>query len=95
MPKRTTKSKRLKVNEVSIPEPIKRMIEARGWHFPPTEEEIKQRLEVLRRFAGASKTDPEILYAVAMDTDPSRLGLTVEDLEKLKRRAEKSASRNP
>ncbi len=87
MPKRTTRFKRPKVNEVSIPEPIKRMIEAQGWHLPPTEEEIKQRLEALRRFAGASKTDPETLYAVAMDTDPSRLGLTMEDLEELKRMA--------
>ncbi|MFN4179404.1 MAG: hypothetical protein ACK4I8_03760 [Armatimonadota bacterium] len=89
MPKRTTKSKRLKVNEVSIPEPIKRMIEARGWHFPPTQEEIRQRLEVLRRFAGALKTDPEIIYAVALETDPTRLGLTVEEVVEWMRKKRK------
>lgn len=94
MPRRTAKLDKSQVTEVNIPEPIRRLLEARGWHFPPTEEEIKRRSEALKRFAGSVKTDPEILYAVAMDTDPSRLGLTMEDLEELKRRAEKDASRS-
>jgi hypothetical protein len=40
-------------------------------------------------------TPPEIIYAVALDTDPTRLGLTMEDLEEMRRRFEKDAGGNP
>ena len=95
MPKPTKKvgSHKTVVAENLIPEPIRLMLEARGWHFPPTKEEIRQKREALKRFAGSVKTDPETLYAVASETDPTRLGLTMEDLEELRRRVEKDACR--
>lgn len=85
------KSKKKRAVKTEIPEPLRIVLEARGWHYPPTDEEVKQRSEALKRFAGAISTEPEILYAVAMDTDPSRLGLKMEDLGEMKRRAEKDA----
>jgi len=68
-------------DKVAIPERIRLMLEARGWHFPPTEEEKRRRAEAVNRFAGMVSTPPEIIYAIALDTDPTRLGLTMEDLE--------------
>lgn len=90
--KKKAESNKTVVTEASIPEPVRLILRARGWHFPPTEEEVRQRLEALKRFAGSLKTDPEVLYAVAMETDPTRLGLTLEDLEELRRKVEKNAS---
>lgn len=95
MPKRITTTKRKMPKKVQETEPIwLRLAKLRYGHYPLTDEDIKRELEALNRFAGSIKTDPEILCAVAMDTDPSRLGLTMEDLEELKRRAEKDASRS-
>jgi hypothetical protein len=58
-----------------------RIAKFRYGHYPPTEEEIQRQIEALNRFAGMVSTPPEIIYAVALDTDPTRLGLTMEDLE--------------
>ncbi|MCS3917611.1 hypothetical protein Q2T83_14050 [Fervidibacter sacchari] len=101
MPKKSTskttmaKGKKAQTIEVAIPERIRLMLEARGWHFPPTEEEKRRRAEAMNRFVGMVSTPPEIIYAVALETDPTRLGLTMEDLEEMRRRFEKDASGNP
>jgi hypothetical protein len=93
--KTMARGKKARTAEVVIPERIRLMLEARGWHFPPTEEEKKRRAEAANRFVGMVSTPPEIIYAVALDTDPTRLGLTMEDLEEMRRRFEKDAGGNP
>jgi len=96
-PSKTTvvRGEKAQTVKVAIPERIRLMLEARGWHFPPTEEEKKRRTEAMNRFTGMVSTPPEIIYAVALETDPTRLGLTMEDLEEMRRRFEKDASGNP
>mgnify|MGYP001626208762 CR=1 FL=1 len=87
--------KEASTGQVTTSEPLALQIARyRYGHYPPTQEEIERELEALNRFAGAISTDPEILYAVAIDTDPSRLGLTMEDLEELRQKVEKHASRD-
>jgi hypothetical protein len=93
--KTMVRGKKARTAEVVIPERIRLMLEARGWHFPPTEEEKRRRAEAASRFVGMVSTPPEIIYAVALDTDPTRLGLTMEDLEEMRRRFEKDAGGNP
>lgn len=95
MPKEET-TKKVSDEKVVTSEPLALQIARyRYGHYPPTQEEIERELEALRRFAGSIKTPPEVLYAVAMETDPTRLGLTLEDLEELRREVEKNASGNP
>jgi hypothetical protein len=96
MQKKATKTKTRKHEKSEATESrAMRIAKFRYGHYPPTEEEIQREIEALNRFAGMISTPPEIIYAVALDTDPTRLGLTMEDLEEMRRRFEKDASGNP